>query len=395
MNDRLNHMLRMAEEFGDWDKLILSCDDARGMTDEEKGRAGLEIGYLRQVLGEGFLWRAIAKGHPIYWHVINTTRSSRLWFISVAEALKELSGAGGFRGVFKKFKEPDKSMEAESVLNVALRLKRAGFDITFEPQVTVTQQNGQRKQKRPDLSLVDEETGEEVVVEVSILERSAAHRDAFDISHFFIPLLNEVDSAKFKVDVELKEGFDGDYVGEAVRLLREMAEEVERTGEFKTLVNDRMAAGVAPAGNVEQLRQWGEENGISPGVTGPPIWSDEISRARMKIRDKLAQLPEDRPGVIVIPTTGSMMFHFYDLLLIIRVLQEEVSRYPRLWGVVLLHDYVGGAQGETVITRLGPSTLVDKARTDVFREQTAILLNEACALPVSHVTGERLLGAFV
>lgn len=394
MDDVLTHIQMGAEEFGDWDKLILSCDDAGGMTDEERGRAKQEIGYLRQVLGEGFLRRAVAKGHPIYWPVINTTRSTRLWFISVAEALKELSGAGGFRGVFRRFKEPDTSVEAESVLNVALRLKRAGFDITFDPQVTVTQQSGRRKQKHPDLRIVDGETGEEVIVEVSMLGRSAAHRGAFDIAHFFIPLFNELEPSKFTVYVELKEGFDDAHVGEAVRLLREAADEVERTGEFKALINERMSAGVALAGYEEQLKQWGEGHGISPGVTGPSIWSDEISRARMKIRDKLAQLPDDRPGVIVIPATGSMMFHFYDPLLIVGVLQEEVSRYPRLWGVVLLHDYVGAAQAGPVITKLGAGTLIDKARTDVFREQTAVLLNEACAVPISRPCGERLLAAF-
>lgn len=394
MDDVLTHIQMGAREFGDWDKLILSCDDTQGMTDEEREKAKQELGYLRQVLGEGFLRRAIAKGHPIYWPVINTTRSTRLWFINLAESLKELSGAGGFRGVFKKFKEPDKSVEAESVLNAAFRLKRAGFSITFEPQVTVTQQSGQRKQKRPDLQIVDDETGEEVIVEVSILERSAAHREAFDLSHFFIPLFNEVEPAKFTVYVELKEGFDDAYVGEAVRLLREVANEVERTGEFKTLVNERMAAGVALTGNEKKLKHWGAEHDVSPGITGPPVWSDEISRARMKIRDKLAQLPEDRPGIIVIPTTGSMMFHFYDPLLIVGVLQEEVSRYPRLWGVVLLHDYAGGAQGETVITKLGASTLIDKAKTDVFREQTAVLLNGRFGLPISRQTHGRLLAAF-
>jgi hypothetical protein len=207
-------------------------------------------------------------------------------------------------------------------------------------------------------------------------------------------LFNELESTKFAIYVELKEGFSAAHVSEAIRLLREVVDEVERAGEFKTLINEHMAAGVALASNEDQLRQWGEIHGISPGVTGPPIWSDEISGARMKIRDKLAQLPEDRPGLIVIPTTGSMMFHFYDPLLIVRVLQEEVSRYPRLWGVVLLHNYVGGAQVGPVLTKLGSGTLIDKAKTDVFREQTAILLNEACTLPVSYITGERLLGAF-
>ncbi len=394
MNDVLSHIRRGAEEFGDWDKLILSCNDVRGMTDEEKERTKQAVRYLRQVLGEGFLRRAIANGHPIHWPILNNTRSTRLWFIKVAEACKELSGADGFRGMFKKFKDPDKAVEAESVLSIAFRLKRVGFQVSFDPQVTVKQQSGQLKQKHPDIRLVDEETGEEVIVEVSILERSAAHRDAFDISYFGIRLFNELEHSKFTVYVELKVDFDDSHVGEAVRLLREVADEVNKTGEFKTLVNERMAAGIALAGDEEQLRQWGKEHGISPGITGPLVWSDEISRARMKIRDKLSQLPEDRPGVIVIPATGSMMFHFYDPLLIVGVLQEEISRYPRLWGVVLLHDYVGVAQGEPVVIKLGASTLIDKARTDVFREQTVLLLNEACALPVSHITGEKLLCAF-
>ena len=77
----------------------------------------------------------------------------------------------------------------------------------------------------------------------------------------------------------------------------------------------------------------------------------------MKIRNKLAQLPEDLPGVIVIPATASMMFNFYDPLLIIEVLKEEVGRYPRLWGVVLLHNFMGGEQREPKVMKLGTSTL--------------------------------------
>jgi hypothetical protein len=115
MDDVLTHIQIGAKEFGDWDKLILSCDDVRGMTDEEKERARQEIGYLRQVLGEGFLRRAIVKGHPIYWPVINTTRSTRLWFISVAEALKELSGASGFRGVHLVEKRDEEVRNVESL----------------------------------------------------------------------------------------------------------------------------------------------------------------------------------------------------------------------------------------------------------------------------------------
>jgi hypothetical protein len=193
----------------------------------------------------------------------------------------------------------------------------------------------------------------------------------------------------------MREGFDESYADKAMRLLTEVADEVARTGEFRALVNERMAAGIAPDTNDEQLRQWAEGHGITPGFTGPPIYSDEISRAKMKIRDKLAQLPEDRPGVIIIPATASMMFNFYDPLLIIEVLKEEVGRYPRLWGVVLLHNFMGGEQREPKVMNLGASTLISKTTADALQEQTAILLNEACELPVSGSTSERLLAAFV
>jgi hypothetical protein len=387
-------VLKAAEEFGNWDEHIRACDAVGGMTDDEKEKTRRALQYLRGELGEKFLRRAFIKGHPIVGPVLNATRRDRLWFVELAETLEELREAEGFPEVFRRFKKPEDSIEAESVLSTAFRFKKAGFSIAFDPRVTVTRQDGQRRQKRPDLKLVNGETGEEVIVEVSALERSDAHRKAFDISGVTMPLLNVLRPANLMIYMEMKEGFDDSYAAEAVRLLTEAAGEVARTGEFRAVVNERMVAGIAPEDNDEQLRRWAEGQGVSPWFTGPPIYSDEISRARTKIRDKLAQLPEDGPGLIVIPATPSMLFNFYDPRLILGVLREEVSRYPRLWAVVLLHNYVGGPQREPVVMRLESSVLIDKAEAEVFHQQTAILLNEACALPVSRSTSEKLLKAF-
>jgi hypothetical protein len=311
-------ILKGAEEFGDWDELTRSCDAVSGMTDEEKEKTRKAFRYLRGVLGEKFLRSAFIKGHPIVGSVLNATRRDRLWFVELAEALEGLREEEGFPEVFRRFKKPEDSVEAESVLSTALRFKKVGFTVTFDPRVTVTRQDGLRRQKRPDLRLVNGETGEEVIVEVSILKRSDAHREAFDLSGFAITVLNMLEPAKLTICMKMKEGFDDTYAAaEAVRLLTEAADEVARTGEFRAVVNERMAVGIAPEDNDEQLRQWAEGQGVSSGFTGPPIYSDEISRARMKIRDKLAQLPEDRPGLIVIPATGSMLFNFYDPRLIL------------------------------------------------------------------------------
>src|SRR2546421_7859004 len=94
-------ILKGADEFGDWDEHIRSCDAVNGMTDEEKEKSRQAFQSLRRVLGEGFLRRAIIKGHPIVWPLLNIVRQTRLWFIELAEALEELSGAEGFAKVFR------------------------------------------------------------------------------------------------------------------------------------------------------------------------------------------------------------------------------------------------------------------------------------------------------
>jgi hypothetical protein len=195
------------------------------------------------------------------------------------------------------------------------------------------------------------------------------------------------------VYAEMSESFDESRIDETVLLLTQLAGEAAKAGEFRTLANEYIVAGIAPRDDEKRLKEWASGRGISPGFAGPLVSSDEIARTRMKIRDKLAQLPEDRPGIIAIPATSSMMFQHYDPRLIVEVLKDEVRRYPRLWGVILFHNHFGRPHDPAVVM-LGAGAIISRSVANVLQEQTIILLNESCGLPVSQSSREKILGAF-
>ena len=394
MSELPSEIIEAAREYGDWDRYILSCDAVEGITDEGKERAREALHNLRQVLGETFLRKAILKGHPIRRIILNNALWTRHWLIRLADEFAALSTAEGFPKILRRFKKPDTAVEAESVLRAAFLFKRAGFTVSFEPEVSVTRQDGQRRQRYPDLKLVDDEAKEELIVEVSMLALSASQRRAIALSDFTpFFMLNVLGPQNLIIYAEMSESFDESRIDETVTLLTQLADEAEKAGEFRTLVNEYIAAGIAPRGDEERLKEWASERGISPGFAGPLVSSDEIARTRMKIRDKLGQLPEDRPGIIAIPATSSMMFHHYDPQLIIEVLKDEVSRYPRLWGVILFHNHFGRPRDPSVVM-LGAGAIINRSMANVLQEQTVILLNESCGLPVSQSSREKIFGAF-
>ncbi|PYS47891.1 MAG: hypothetical protein DMF68_14800 [Acidobacteria bacterium] len=382
-------------DYGTWDKYVLLCDEVAGLTNHERKRVQGAFSHLRQVLGEKFVIRAFKEGHPLFGTLINNVAITRLWLARFSDALQALREVEGFQGLLRRIKRSDQFAEGSSVLDVAFQFHSAGFKVTFDPQVMVTLQGGEKRLKVPDIKIVNEETGEEIIVEVSILEIGAAFRESFDTSSFSLRLFTEVlQLAGLTIHARMSDAFDEDCVDEVFKNLAALSNEVTRAGKFRALVDQYIEAGIAPDSNKAELIRWATEHGIGDGFTGPSIWFDEISRARMKIRDKLAQLPEDRPGIIVIPATDTMLFHYYNIGLIINVLSEEISRYPKLWSVMLSHNHLGDRDKVTKVVVAGSHKVVDKPLADALQRKTAILRNEACALPITKVTQDKIERAF-
>lgn len=401
MNADASKIFASHEDYLNWNKYIAYCDVMAGLTSVERKDAKESLECLRGLYGENFLHRAFNQRerkhpHPLVQLIMQQAPWSRFWLIRFAKALRAVEGAENFKGLLKRVKDAEKFAEGESVLEAAFQLYSAGFKVSFDPEVPVTDRDGNQSMKKPDLKVVDRETGEEVIVEVSLLTRSAGWRRSEEITSFIIPLLfGHLSPARLTMYARMSENFDETRVEETVAELKALIEEVKSTGEFRALVNDCIEAGIAPQDREEPLKHWAAERGVEPGIAGPPVYSNEMARAVMKIRDKLAQLPDDLPGIIVIPTTGSTLFHRYPLNSIVEVLSAEVSRYPKVLCIVLSHGYFGGEGGEPFSVTFEQHAVVSRNVGGALNEQSLVLLNPGCTAPVSHTLLRKIHNAFI
>ncbi|MCI0665334.1 MAG: hypothetical protein L0220_30095 [Acidobacteria bacterium] len=373
------------------------------LSDEEKRQAKRSLEYLSGILGEDFLTRAVNIGHPLKFPVMVATAWTRLWLIDLAEALAALSSAENFHVVLSKIRADNQKETARkqfgeglSVLEAAYRFFKAGFDIAFDQKELVTLLNGKRHEKKPDLKITDGETGETLFAEVSNLEMSEAHSEAQRISWPLYTFdINEVLGAGMVMYAEMREGFNENDVPNILAKLRELSADVKSHGQLRELVSEKIIAGIAPKEAEDSLKRWAGCKGISPGLAGPPFVNREIERLAGKIWDKLAQLPETKPGAIIIPVrTGNTLFLSYPPEVIAQALEQKVKSYPHLLFVALSQSWLDLGGGDSSVVNIGQHTMVSEIKAQVHKSQTLILLNDACTAPLDNKTRQKAIAAF-
>ncbi len=148
-----------------WDKYEQQNDLIEGLTADERQLAKNGMRYLRDLLSEDFLSRAAKQGNAIFgWFFSNCAPHAQRSLIRLAEELKTFENAPNFRGLVARLKDRERGPEALTVLGAASSFSRAGFFVSFDPEVKGTG-------KFPDLRLVDPENGEDIYVEISRLRR--------------------------------------------------------------------------------------------------------------------------------------------------------------------------------------------------------------------------------
>ena len=401
------------EDYWNWDKYIQQCD-LIDLSDDDRQRAKDSYRYLRGVLGEGYLKRAFRQGNPmLYWYFINAANLARLSLIRFAEALKALEGAPGYEAILRRIRRPkrlDEMAEGDSVIEVAQKFLRAGFSVEFEPRVSVADHRGVAGPKNPDMRVVDAETGEEIIVEVSrmlpsdsqnltsrtyeviwnVLERDAILGDPEALKNVLAPR-HILPRAKILRGVEEEE------LKGVVEQIRELIARVRGSGKFgELIIPDTIEVGIASYDDHDRAREWAASRGMRENdqVEGADILTDEISRAKVKLRDKLKQLPDDRAGIVVlIPTGTNLILFVYDVRWLVASLAEEVEKHPKLLCAVMFHTFQEGGK-ESFSINIGPHVVTKLVRSDKVTEQSLIIRNTACRHTPSTRTLEKVRAAF-
>ena len=373
------------EDYKSWDKLIQHCSEIEGLTDFEKEKAKRAFLFLKQEFGEPFLGQVFIDRHPFGFNIINTAPWTRKWITWFAEAVKSLRDSDGFGSLLKRLKDKDRYVEAESVLEVAYRLSRAGFQIAFDPQAL-------ENKKVPDLRINNEEKNEELFVEISIQRQSLARiKSMATMDAITKPLWLSFPFLNYCGIVH--KALSEKHLVEISREVEKAVERMKAQDAFEELIIEgTLELGLSPDKDRDVLAKWASSRGIKTGeLIGPGIDENELHRTKMKIQKEQNQLPRSNPNILVINDTN-LFFGLRDIRMGMSELEECVYEFPHLLFAIITGSSLGGPESMTLMK--DQHVFVKKTRYDVLVEQSMILLNRYCSFNISPATISKVYLAF-
>jgi hypothetical protein len=397
-------IFRSSSDYHSWDKYLEQLDLIELSSVDNKGAKDALIS-LRSFFGENFLKRCFQKGHPLRSDFANSAPIARLQLTRLAECIHFAERCPGFDQVAKRLKRPRDYAEAATVLETAADFGHAGFDITFEPKVSVTSISGRITTKKPDLILSSPDTDEKVIVEVSRLRKSAAQVKSSSTFDTIWSAIHQVmqESSLIELDHEnnthvfrhilpyadiLQDLVEGELV-QIVEDITTLAEKVRTTNQFQELlIPNKIEVAISPIDDHSRATRWAQDRGLEDLIRGPALPLHETHRTRIKIGDKITQLPVSLPGIIVIPTTETLMFFTHGIAEIIDDIGSEILRYPQLICIILISHTGEAGVGPPQVIRVGDHNVVARLRQDGVTERKIMISNPAFTLPIAKSTAD-------
>jgi hypothetical protein len=373
------------EDYKSWDKLVQHCNEIEGLTDLEKEKAKRAFLYLKQEFGEQFLEQVFVDPHPFGFNIINTAPWTRKWITWFAEAMKSLRDSDGFGSLLKRLKDKDRYVEAESVLEVAYKLSRAGLRVAFDPQAP-------ENRKIPDLRINNEEKSEELFVEISIQRESMARTKSMTTMNAITrPLWSSFPFLNYCGIIH--KTLSEKHLADVSREVEKAVERVKAQDAFQELVIEgTLELGLSPNKDRDVLEKWASSRGIKTGeLIGPGIDENELHRIKMKIQKEQNQLPRSGPNILVINDTN-LFFGLRDARTVIGELEECIYEFPHLLFAIVTGSSLGGPESMTLMK--DQHVFVKKTRYDAVVEQSMIFLNRYCSFNISPATISKVYLAF-
>ncbi len=380
-------ILEKHEDYMEWEKLSQHCETIDGLTEFEKDKAKRAFLLLRKDFGDEFLKSAFVDHHPICQYIVNLAPWTRKWIVWFAEAIKELQDQENYPNLLCRLKDREKFGEGLSVLEIAYKLSKTGFRITFDPPI-----NRSGQIKIPDLKVCNDDNGEELFVEVSIQKVSIREKEAWQtMQRIHEPLWRCVPFMHYcgRIHKILAER----HLDDITKKIEKTVERVKKESVFHELVIEGIIEiGIAPEHDKEILQKWATERELKVGeFSGPSYDVDEITRTKIKIGDEQRQLPSDNPNIVVV-VNNNLFLHVKDMRQIISELEEEVYKYPHLLSVIMSGGHMG--RGENTLLMKDQHVYISKTKASLLVEQCIILFNQFCDHKTSPGTITKMYNAF-
>ncbi|MBI4392858.1 MAG: hypothetical protein HY556_03540 [Euryarchaeota archaeon] len=360
-----------------WEGLADHASTMTGLTKYQREAARRAFDDFDKLFGND-IWKI---RHPLRDFVTNLAPWTRIVLAQLAEDLRVIQDAPRFHTVTKRLRTPEKWQEGWDVSQIAARLVAKGFKIEFDPPVVIN--GGPRV---PDLVITNQETNDQIHVELAALGASIAEKRAYAAFDELIRLVGGKPGIEFAG--RMLRTPSKPLLQELVRRTQKAVATATKTGRTEIVnVPDVLQLGVAPRSDSQFLQDWKEDNKLQ-GFSGPPTTPDTTRRVKTKIRNEQGQLPTNTPGAIVI----SVPFNFFpwddemgERATNLRELGEAVAEYPHVLSVILRNEILDFSP-ENKFLHVEGQNYARRATRPPYSEEIMVLTNQYCKLPLAPAT---------
>jgi len=382
-----------------WSYLIQQCNEDKRLTELERAKAISALQFLEIELGQDFLDYAYER-HELYYYLVSEQWTYITWF---AEALIQLKSQNqdhnNYENLLRPLKLQRNFFSSVDVLEDAYKFLKAGFNISFEPQIMV-----QNREKHPDLKLIDNTSTTELIVEISTVESSrrfndlAAYIDRLERIALPLWIKERERILHYSGHIYQHEPFTDTDLDKIVDEVEKKIDQVKQGGPLQELIkadvlgDKAIEIAIASQKDYKSLEKWASRRGFTIGsITGPPMFDEdefkrEIQRTRRTIRKKLTQLSSDYPSGLVVKNSSLFWLPHSD-----RVKSELLEVLDNNNHLVFL---VLEGRLEFIPTTLDANDCDIQERPDKKFDCSLVLLNQNCKFRINQNTVSKIKNAF-
>ncbi len=289
--------------------------------------------------------------------------------------------------LLRRLKKPHLYFEALSVLQVANRLTRTGFQCVVEPTVVV---DGRRR--KPDLLLRDTAAGDQIYVEVTRLMSSDEAREA-DACLRAIDHVLRWDAGGVVHCGRIRKILVGEDLNRVVKTVKATVRNVRRLGGLQEVSHPDLELAICRSEDENLLASWTKKHGLQwHSLVGPRYEFSDLGRILPKAGGKQRQLPSEHPSLIAIWAT-SVFLSTSQIESVLGYLDRHQALLGHVYGVVILGEWLG--VGDDEVRALGDHVYVAESRHDILQERIMLVANRHWRLPMSSEAEKRLRGAII
>ncbi len=275
-----------AEEYGAWEYWIQKINAEAELPGGARSAALTGLDSVRRLFGHGWLRHAVQTKHPLLALLLNSAPWTRDRIGEFGERLRILQAVPGFKKLARRLKQAAECGGALAELDIGYRLVRAGVEIEFYPAAEAHEPDILAKMVPP------------VYLEITSL-RTPSEWEQGERTLHALTLLALTDPDVVSGGA-IHAVLSDSLTAECQKRIRDAVQQVKET---QKPVEIHMPGIVdmyfVPTAEKELAASWKAEGKVQQFL-GPPLHSALVARVGRALADKVVQLPEGSPGIIVV-----------------------------------------------------------------------------------------------